>query len=107
TANSGTANANANANASNLNTNVSNKNTNTNANNGSGAIVAAREPEKYQAKITIKLETVGDKQTAALPTLSANIARDGMNHRMEFALPNNEKLVYLDSGDKHFLVSPD
>ena len=102
-----TANANSNVNLSNLNTNVSNKTTNTNSNNSVVSAVATREPEKYQAKITIKLETVGDKQTNSLPTLTAIIARDGMNHRMEFALPNNEKLIYLDAGDKHFLVSPD
>ena len=102
-----TANANSNVNLSNLNTNVSTKTTNTNSNNSVVSAVATREPEKYQAKITVKLETVGDKQTASLPTLTAIIARDGMNHRMEFALPNNEKLIYLDAGDKHFLVSPD
>ena len=102
-----TANANSNANLSNLNTNVSTKTTNSNSNNSVVSAVATREPEKYQAKITVKLETVGDKQTASLPTLTAIIARDGMNHRMEFALPNNEKLIYLDAGDKHFLVSPE
>ena len=91
TANSNTTNttANTNVNSSNLNTNVSNKTTNTNSNNSVVSAVATREPDKYQAKITIKLETVGDKQTTSLPTLSANIARNGMNHRMEFALPNN------------------
>ena len=102
-----TTNANSNINSLNLNTNVSNKTTNSNSNNSVVSAVAAREPEKYQAKITVKLETVGDKQNASLPTLTAIISRDGMNHRMEFALPNNEKLIYLDAGDKHFLVSPD
>jgi hypothetical protein len=107
--NSNTANSNTNSNAnlSNLKSNISNQTTNTNSNNSVVSAVATREPEKYQAKITIRFETVGEKQTTSLPTIIANIARDGINHRMEFALPNNEKVIYLDAGEKHLLVTPD
>lgn len=97
--------ASSNANSANSNTNASNT-ANSNANSTTTSI-AAREPDKYQAKISIRFETIGDQRVSTLPPLVANIARDGANHRMEFTLPNNEKLVYLDAGDKHLLIAPD
>jgi hypothetical protein len=41
-----------------------------------------------------------------LPPLVAQVARNGANKRMEFSLPNGEKVVYLDLADKRFLVLP-
>lgn len=88
----------ANANASNANANMSNTST--------SSAIETKEPEKYQAKVSIKLETSGDTQRATLPNITANVARDGSNRRMEFTLPNNEKLIYLDINGKNLLISP-
>lgn len=106
-----TTNGNVNTNLVNTNVNVANSNiananvstVNTTATSG----VETKEPEKYQAKVTIKLESQSDTQKATLPTISAIVARDGANRRMEFTLPNNEKLVYLDTNGKTLLISPD
>jgi hypothetical protein len=97
------------SNSSNLNINInSNANaTNVNANTttGSGASVETKEPDVYTATVTLKLETMGD-QKMAVPGLQANVARNGEERRMEFSLPNGEKLIYLDKGGKQFVISP-
>lgn len=89
------------------NTNVSNvSNVNSTVSSAANSNIETKEPERYQAKVSIKLETSGDTKKATLPTLSANVARDGANRRMEFTLPNNEKLIYLDTNGKNLLISP-
>jgi hypothetical protein len=83
--------------------------TTTNSNNlltGEGTGIEAREPEQYQATVTLKLETSGPEKTTSLPTLSAQVAKQGANKRMEFSMPNNEKLIYLERGGQQLLVSP-
>jgi hypothetical protein len=93
------------ANSSNLNINInSNATTNVNA-SSTGAAVETKEPDVYQATVTLKLETMGE-QKMAVPSVQANVARNGNDRRMEFALPGGEKLVYLDKGDKQFVISP-
>lgn len=100
----------ANANMANLNSAV---NTNsvgtTNANAASNSLtggIETREPEIYQAAVTLKLETMGAQQ-ANLPPITAQVARNGADRRMEFTLPNKEKVIYLDAAGKHYLISPD
>lgn len=99
-----------NTNTSNVNTNSTNTNvSNTNANmsnTSTSSAIETKEPEKYQAKVSIKLETSGDTQKATVPPITANVARDGSKRRMEFTLPNNEKLIYLDIDGKNLLISP-
>ena len=106
-----TTNGNANSNLVNTNVNVANSNiANANVstvNTTTAGGVETKEPEKYQAKVALKLETQSDTQKATLPTISAIVARDGANRRMEFTLPNNEKLIYLDTNGKTLLISPD
>jgi hypothetical protein len=83
--------------------------TTTNSNNlltGEGTGIEAREPEQYQATVTLKLESSGANKTTTLPTLSANVAKMGNDKRMEFTLPNNEKLIYLERNGQQLLVSP-
>lgn len=87
------------------NTNVANSNANSGTSTAS--TIDTKEPEKYSAKVRINLETTGDTQKGTVPALGANVARDGANRRMEIALPNNEKLVYLDVNGKNFIISPD
>lgn len=101
----------------NVNTSLDNK-TNTNSANSnpanasdmntSGSISEVKEPEKYQAKINLSLQaenTAG--QNSALPGLIALVARDGANRRMEFTLPNNQKIIYLETNGKSLVVLPD
>ena len=101
----------------NVNTSLDNK-TNTNSTNSnlanasdmntSGSISEVKEPEKYQAKINLSLQaenTAG--QNSALPGLTSMVARDGANRRMEFTLPNNQKIIYLETNGKSLVVLPD
>jgi hypothetical protein len=98
TANTATANtANANSGA-----------TNANSSTASTATIEAREPEQYQATVTLKLDTTGaqGQNTMNLPPLTAQVARNGADKRMEFSMPGGEKVVYLDRADKRFLIMP-
>ncbi len=100
-------NANANANVVNSNVNSSNMNANANMNTTTSSVaVEAKEPEQYQAKVTLKLETAGENQTTALPAITANVARNSSERMMEFALPNGEKVIYLDKAGTNYLILP-
>jgi hypothetical protein len=86
-------------------------NTNVNSANsslltGEGVGIEAREPEQYQAQVTLKVETGGTEKSASLPPLTAQVARSGNDKRMEFSLPNGDKLVYLSRGAQQFVVFP-
>jgi hypothetical protein len=102
---------NANLTSSNINSsNSSNINSNANANsaniNSTATISETREPDQYQAIVQLKLEATGEKNTAAMPTISANVARNSADRRMEFNLPNGDKLVYLDKAGTTYLILP-
>lgn len=106
-----TTNVNLNNANTNSNMNSTNSNTNTNANLSNSNIAASvpvetKEPEQYSAKVTLKFEAVGDVQNATLPTITANVARNGNDRRMEFVLPNAEKVVYLNKGTENFAIMP-
>lgn len=94
---------------SNMNANVSNANSMnanmSNVNAMNDAAVDTKEPEQYQANVSLKFETTGGQNTA-LPPLKAAVARSGANRRMEFVLPNGDKLIYLDANGKQYIVSP-
>lgn len=86
-------------------------NTNVNAANsnlltGEAVGIEAREPEQYQAQVTLKLETGGNEKSASFPPLTAQVARSGNDKKMEFSLPNGEKLIYLSRGGQQFVISP-
>ncbi len=68
-------------------------------------VIESKEPEQYQATVMLKFETSGDKKVATQP-IKAEVARNGADRRMEFAMPNGEKLVYLEQGGKQLLVMP-
>jgi len=84
-----------------MNANVSNSNTVA----APGVMIETEEPEQYQALVTLKLEVSG-AQNIATPPIKAEVARNGADRRMEFVLPNGDKLIYLDRGGKQFLISP-
>lgn len=94
----------------NINSNFSNANANLEQNRAGGAVVETSEPDKYQANVTLKVEAGGatdDKQkTTALPAISAQVAKSGNNKRMEFSLPNGEKVIYLDKGGQQTMIMP-
>jgi hypothetical protein len=96
---------NTNANIANSFTNSSNANS-TNMNSSASSAVETREPEQYEAKVTMKLEAVGDQQKTTLPTISANVSRNGADRRMELTLPNGEKVIYLDKAGTNYAVLP-
>ncbi|MGD9628474.1 MAG: hypothetical protein AB7V18_04445 [Pyrinomonadaceae bacterium] len=103
TSNTNDVNVNTNANTANSNTN---SNTNTNTTGGNGLTFV--EPNAYQGVIKLTLETVGQQpgQKASMPPLSAVVARSGADRAMEFVLPTNEKVIYLENSSGKFIVLP-
>jgi hypothetical protein len=95
-------NINANTAVSNTASNLSNANLTTT----SGPTIDTREPEQYQATVKLSFQASGDQQTTTLPTIAANVARSGNDRVMEFNLPNNEKVIYLDKGGSNYLILP-
>jgi len=91
----------------NTNTNL-NSNTNANANSSSDSLagITAREPDKYRATIVLSAETEGGEKTIGIPTLSANIARNGDARRVAFKLPDSSDLIYIDTADHHYVLLP-
>jgi hypothetical protein len=94
----------------NVNTNI-NANTNTNAAanvNASTApsTIAAREPEVYKATIVFTAETEGGDKTIGIPTLTADVARNGADRRLSFKLPDGSDLVYLERGGVQYGIAP-
>lgn len=94
----------------NLNTNINAVNSsnfnaaNANASNES-SVIETKEPEQYQATVKLQFQTSGD-QKMTTPPLQAQIFRDGANRRMELIAPNGEKVIYLETGGKKLLISP-
>ena len=100
---------NTNLSAVNTNSNVSNSvsNSNLNAVSTTATSIDTREPEQYQATVKLGLETMGNNaQRTSLPTLAANVARSGNDRVMEFNLPTNEKVIFLDKGGKNYVILP-
>jgi hypothetical protein len=99
-----------NANTANSNVNVSNiANTNSNISNSTSTVTVseANEPSEYQATVAIRLEGIGTQPNRALPTLSAKVARNGNDRRMEFTMPAGGHVVYLDKAGTNYLILPD
>ena len=91
--------------SSNANTRANTANT-VNSNSASATSIDAKEPDKYQAKIDVSFEAIGESQNSVMPTISAIVARSGPDRRMEFALPGGEKVIYLDTADKNYVILP-
>ncbi|MGI8468667.1 MAG: hypothetical protein ACR2N3_09455 [Pyrinomonadaceae bacterium] len=81
-------------------------NMNSNSTVESSSVVETSEPQQYQAMVTLTAEVGGNDKKTALPKIAAQVARSGDNRRMEFTLPNGEKVIYLDLGGKQLIVSP-
>lgn len=98
-------NANVNTNV-NVSTNSSPEIANANASPASLAGISAREPEKYRATIVFSAETAGGEKTIGMPTLSAQIARNGEDRRVSFKLPDGSDLIYIDHAGHNYVVLP-
>src|ERR1044071_2297860 len=80
--------------------------TNSNAVTVAPSVIATREPEKYRAILVFSAETEGGEKTMGIPTLSAEVARNGADRRVAFKLPDGSDLIYLEQGDKHIVIAP-
>jgi len=80
--------------------------TNSNAVAVAPSVIATREPEKYRATLVFSAETEGGQKTVGIPTLSAEVARNGADRRVSFKLPDGSDLIYLEQGDKHIVIAP-
>lgn len=88
------------------NTNAgANTNTTATTTTTTGATIDTREPERYRATINLKIEATGN-QTASLPTLVSEFARDGANRRLSFSLPGGDEVIYLDQQNKRMIILP-
>ena len=99
--------ANANINT-NINTNL-NANTNVASNiNASTApsTIAAREPDSYKATIVFTAETEGGDKAIGIPTLSADVAKNGPDRRLSFKLPDGSDLIYLEHNGTQYGIAP-
>lgn len=98
---------------SNVNLNV-NANANVNANvvaaNANVATapstLAAKEPDKYRATLVLSAETEGGEKTIGIPTLSAEVAKNGADRRLAFKLPDGSDLVYIERAGVHYAIAP-
>src|SRR6266850_3065599 len=90
--------------AANTNTAPANLNTNNSPESLSG--VNTREPAKYRATLVFSAETAGGEKTIGIPTLSAEVARNGDDRRVSFKLPDGSELIYIDHDNHHYAVVP-
>ena len=88
------------------NANTSPINTNANLASAPPSVIAAREPDRYRATLVFSAETEGGQKTVGIPTLSAEVARNGVDRRVSFKLPDGSDLIYLEQGDKHIVIAP-
>jgi hypothetical protein len=93
----------------NVNTNV-NVNANATASNINASTapstIAAKEPESYRATLVFSAETEGGEKTIGIPTLSAEVARNGADRRLSFKLPDGSDLVYLEHNGVQYGIAP-
>ena len=92
----------------NINTNISNANVsaNTNASPQPISVLAAREPEKYKATLVLTAQTEGGDKAIGIPTVSAEVARNGADRRVSFKLPDGSDLIYLDHAGIPYVIAP-
>lgn len=97
---------NTNASSNTVNTNAANtSNSNTGTTTTTGTTIDTREPDQYSATVTLKAEVTGS-QSISTPPLTATFARNGADRRVAFKVPGGDEVVYLDRGDKRYIVLP-
>ena len=98
-------NTNTSTNTTTVNTNSSASNTNANTPPISGTTIEAREPDRYSATITLKIEAQGEGQTNTLPALAADFIKNASDRRVSFKV-GGEQVIFLDSGTKRYIIAP-
>ncbi len=93
-------------NANLINVNASPTNVNANLSTAPISSIAAREPEKYRATLVLSAVTEGGEKTVGIPTVSAEVARNGADRRLAFKLPDGSDLIYIEQGGKHMVLAP-
>src|SRR6267142_3935161 len=88
------------------NANTSPANVNANLSPAPASGIATREPEKYRATLVISAETEGGQKTIGIPTLSAEVARNGDDRRVSFKLPDGSELIYIDHDSHNYAIVP-
>jgi hypothetical protein len=101
----GATNATTTTNTTSVNTNTTATNTNTSTETANGTPIEAREPDKYSATITLKLQSEGNGQTTSLPALAADFIKNGADRRVSFKVPGGEQVVFLDTGGKRYIIA--
>ncbi|MFN2532915.1 MAG: hypothetical protein ABR555_16625 [Pyrinomonadaceae bacterium] len=94
----------------NINTNLS-TNANVVATNSNTSIepisaMAAREPDKYRATLVFTAQTEGGDKAIGIPTLSAQVAKNGEDRYVSFKLPDGSDLIYLDHNGTPYVIAP-
>lgn len=98
--------------ATNTNTNRANvngspsPNINATASPAPASAIEAREPDKYQAKLSLSAQTTGSGQNISIPPLTADVARSGADRRISFVVPGGDEVIYLDRADKRYIILP-
>ena len=98
--------------ATNQNTNTANTSSSPPANINAAqspspvSAIEAREPDTYQAKLSLTAQTTGSGTSISVPTLTAEVARSGADRRISFTVPGGEEVVYLDRADKRYIMLP-
>jgi hypothetical protein len=98
-------NTNSNANLS-ANANTASPSLNANHSPESLSGVNTREPAKYRATLVFSAETAGGEKTIGIPTLSAEVARNGNDRRLSFKLPDGSDLIYIDHDNHNYAIVP-
>jgi hypothetical protein len=98
--------ADTNTNTVSANVNTSLTTANANQAPSPAALSAAREPEKYRGTLVFSAQTEGGDKTIGIPSLSAEVARNGADRRVAFKLPDGSDLIYLEKGDLHIVIAP-
>lgn len=89
-----------------VNTNTAPANANANLSTVTTSAIAAKEPEKYRATLVFSAETEKGEKTIGLPSISAEVARNGADRRVSFKLPDGSDLIYLEQAGKHIVIAP-
>ena len=87
------------------NTNINSTTANTNV---TGTTYQFNEPNAYQGVMRLTFQTMGQQpqNNQSMPPIVATVARNGADRMMEFTLPTNEKVQYIEKGDMKYLVLP-
>ena len=81
-------------------------NINATASPAPGEAIEAREPDKYQARLSLTVQTTGSGNNISVPPLTADVARSGADRRISFVVPGGDEVIYLDRDDKRYIILP-